>query len=78
MIHGLRSNTNLGEDMKKIVYCMLNVIDENFTRFDWALAVMRLNGSNTITTLLEFKVGSLPRATLLRIRNLVADQQSEE
>lgn len=77
MIHGLRTHTNLGEDMRKIIYCMLNVVDEQFNRFDWSLAVMRLNGSSTITTLLEFKVNSLPNSTLVRIRNLITEQSEE-
>jgi len=56
---------------------MLNVLDENFVRFDWALASLRLNGSQTVNTLQEWKVGALPRATLLRIRNLVPDTSED-
>jgi hypothetical protein len=68
---------NLGEDLKKIVFCVMNVLDESFSRFDWPMVVLRLNGSQIVTTMLEYKIASLPRTTLLRIRNIISDQNED-
>lgn len=67
----------ISEIMKKVIYCTIHLVDENFTRFDWNNALQRLGDNEFINNVKHKPVDKISQTSIKKVSRMI-DQDHDK
>jgi len=67
----------ISEIMKKVIYCTIHLVDENFTRFDWNNALQRLADNDFINNIKAKPVDKISQTSIKKVSRMI-DQDHDK